>query len=148
MTDIRDEDFMMARDEFAKRHSAFIIVNNQKIIGESTEKGVAPFFHAVDSLEGLKGASLADRVVGKAVALLSLFAGIDSIYTPLISTPAIHVLSRHSTHVDADTIVPMILNRTQTDRCPIEAMVLACDNPTDAYRILKEKFTGGKGNAV
>jgi hypothetical protein len=148
MTDIRDEDFMMARDEFTTRNLGFIIVKNQKIIGESTEKGVTPFFHAVNNLDGLKGACLADRVVGKAVALLSLFAGIHSIYTPLISDPALHILSRHNIYVEADTTVSMILNRTRNDRCPVEAMVLTCDNPTEAYRILKEAFTGGIGHAV
>jgi hypothetical protein len=147
-THTANQDLIRARDELQKRKSAFIIVKNQEIIAESSQKGVAPFFHIVASHNGLQGSSLADRVVGKAVALLSLYAGICSIYTPLISDSALHILSTNDIHVEAQHHVPMILNRTQSDRCPIESMVLTCENPGEAFAILRKAFEGGTTDAL
>jgi hypothetical protein len=141
-------DLMRARDELQIRKSAFVIVKNQEIIGESSQQGVAPFFHIVANHDGLQGSSLADKIVGKAVALLSLFAGICSIYTPLISDPALNILSSHDVYVEALQRVPMILNRTQTDRCPIETIVLHCDSPDEAFSILTKAFEGGNDRAM
>lgn len=142
ITDTPPADLLKARDVLEKKKAAFIIVHHNIIIGESLQSGVAPFFHMVASHNGLAGASLADKVVGKAVALLSLFAGIRSIYTPLISEPALHVLSPSTIYVEALHTVPMILNRDQTDRCPIETMVLTCEDPAEAFSILKPVFGG------
>ena len=136
------EDLEYAKEEFRRRKSAFVIVKAREILTESKERGVAPFFHAVTSLHGLKGASLADRIVGKAVAFLCVYAGISSVYTPVVSNPAIAVLRDYSIHVEAGDTVPMILDRTQNGQCPIEKLIFDCKTPEEAYFILKEKLGG------
>ncbi len=138
-----DTDLECARKEFRKRGSAFVVVKNRKILAESTERGVAPFFFTVSRFcDQLGGTSLADKIVGKAVALLSVYSGIASVYTPLVSVPAVDVLDEYCVCLEADRTVEMILNQSRTDQCPIEKLVLQCDTPEEAYAVLREKFEG------
>lgn len=136
-------DLEYAKKEFEKRGSAFIIAKDRKILAESTKRGVAPFFFAVNGLhDQLEGTSLADKIVGKAVALLSAYSGIVSVYTPLVSIPAVGVLDEHHIRTEADRTVEMILNQNRTDQCPIEKLVLQCSSPEEAYAVLKRRFEG------
>jgi hypothetical protein len=117
---------------------AFVIVKDKKVITQSTEKGVAPFFFAVDS--DLKGASVADKIVGKAVAFLSVYAGISAVYTPLASQSAVSLLRDREIYIKARKVVPMILNRHKDGQCPIELLVSECRTPHEAYVLLKKEF--------
>lgn len=136
----------MATDlEYAKKElsegRAFVIVKGKKVVAESTEKGVAPFFSAVTELN-LEKASLADKIVGKAVAFLSVYGGVTSVYALVASEPAVAVLDNYAIRIEAETVVPMILNQTGDDQCPIEKVVAACNTPEEAYTVLKRKFGG------
>lgn len=135
------QDLEHAQEEFEKRESAFVIVRNKEVLAESKEKGVAPFFNVVHSVN-VKGASLADKIVGKAVAFLCVYAGITSVYTPVASEPAVFVLRENRIYYEADKMIPMILNRDKNDQCPIERIVSACTTPEEAYLLLRKKFEG------
>ncbi len=135
------EDLEFARNELKRRGSAFVIVKDKEILAESKERGVAPFFFAVRELHNqLKGTSLADKIVGKAVALLSVYSQVTSVYTLLASRPAVEVLDHYNTFLEADRVVEMILNRTRDDQCPIEKIVLHADEPEEAFMLLKRRF--------
>lgn len=134
------KDLQYVKEEF-KRGLAFVIVRDGKLLAESREKGVAPFFYAVNTLD-MKGAVVADKVVGKAVAFLCVYAGISAVYTPLVSDPAGDVLQKYGVHLEADTGVPMILNARGDDQCPVEKMIINCDTPQEAYNALQKKFEG------
>ncbi len=135
------EDFEHAIKEFRRREAAFIIVKNREVVSESIEKGVAPFFFAVSSLN-VKGASLADKIVGKAVAFLCVHAGIASVYAQVMSNPALEVLRTNAIYAEADAMVPMILNRKKDGQCPIEKIVDTCTTAEEAFAVLKRKFEG------
>ncbi len=136
MTDTHDLEY--AKEVFRKKRLAFVIVKDKEILAESREKGVTPFLHTVQR-KNVEGASLADKVVGKAVAFLSVYAGIASVYTKVISSPAGEVFQDYDVHVEADEVVPMIKNRKGDDQCPIEKMILTCETPEEAYTVLKKK---------
>jgi len=136
---------MTTDTDYAKKEllqgKAFVVVNCGKIIAESDEKGVFPLFSAVTELD-LENASLADKVVGKAVAFLCVYSGIAAVYAVVASEPAVGVLTRYSIGIEAETVVPMIMNRTGDDQCPIEKLVNTCRTPEKAYTVLKKKFGG------
>ena len=136
MTDTHDLEY--AKQVFRKKGLAFVIVKDKEIVAESKEKGVAPFLHVIQK-KNVEGASLADKVVGKAVAFLCVYAGIASVYTKVISSPAEKVFQDYDVHVEADDVVPMIKNRRGDDQCPIEKMIFTCETPEAAYTVLKEK---------
>jgi hypothetical protein len=135
----KNQDLNCAKEELGERNLAFVIVKNKKILAESREKGVAPFFSALTTVNAA-GASLADKIVGKAVAFLSAYSDIEAVYTPLVSTPAAAVLHGYDILLEAEKEVPMILNRTRDDQCPIEKMILSCDLPEEAYALLEKEF--------
>jgi hypothetical protein len=132
-------DIDYAKKELLKG-KAFVVVKSGKVIAESDEKGVFPLFSAVTKLN-LENASLADKIVGKAVAFLSVYSGIASVYAVVASESAVGVLTNYSIGIEAETVVPMIMNRTGDDQCPIEKLVDCC-TPEKAYTVLKKKFGG------
>jgi hypothetical protein len=134
-----NQDLNCAKRELGERTLAFVIVKNKKILAESEERGVAPFFSAVTTVNAA-GASLADKIVGKAVALLSAYSGIAAVYTPVVSTPAATVLQEYDILLEAEKEVPMILDRSREGQCPIEKMILSCNLPEEAYALLEKEF--------
>lgn len=72
--------------------------------------------------EFLKGASVADKVVGKAAASLMILGGINELYTDLISRPALQILKGHNIKTSSQLEVPVILNRDRSDWCPLELL--------------------------
>ncbi|MBU6997948.1 MAG: DUF1893 domain-containing protein [Theionarchaea archaeon] len=135
------KDLDYARREFEDRKMAFVMVKNGKVLAQSKEKGVAPFFSAVVRNK-VDGASLADKIIGKAVASLCAYRGIAAVYTPVVSEPAVSVLEENQVSWQAEQVVPMIINRTGDGQCPIESAIVAATTPEEAYLILKRKFEG------
>ena len=134
---IKTQDLEYAKEVFRKKGLAFVVVKDGEILAESKEKGVAPFLRIIE--KNVKGASLADKIVGKAVAFLSVYAGIVNVYTNVISEPAREVFQMYDIPVGADDVVPMIMNQKGDDQCPIEKMILTCETPEEAYKVLKKK---------
>ena len=75
-------DIQLAWNTLNKQNLTLVIVKKGKILYRSTERGIKPLYLALQELDkDLIGASLADRVIGKAAALLSMHAGMRSIHT-------------------------------------------------------------------
>ncbi len=73
-------------------------------------------------LELLCGASVADKVVGRAAAALMILGGVKQLYTDTISELALEILSTSQIEVTYAQVVPHIINRTKTDLCPLESL--------------------------
>lgn len=71
--------------------------------------------------ERLRGASVADKIVGKAAAVLMVAAGVREVYADIISRPASDWLQRHKVKLRYGVVTPHIINRTKTGLCPLEA---------------------------
>lgn len=68
----------------------------------------------------LKGAYIADKVVGKAAAALMVMGGIKEVYTDTISLSALTLLRKAHIPVDFECLVPYIQNPDKTGWCPLE----------------------------
>lgn len=99
-------------------------------------RGVKPLLDLLE--QNLAGFCAADKVVGKAAALLYRLIGISEIHAGVISEPAIQVLQRGGIAVFYDRKVPAIRNRTDTGFCPMETAVWNIDQPELAPPILLE----------
>lgn len=104
-----------------------------------TAHGVRPLLQFLESGTDLQGFSAADRVIGKAAALLLLYAGVKAVYSPTMSEEALRVLREHGVPASCDQTVPGILNRTKTGPCPMEACVAEIEDPQKAFFALREK---------
>jgi len=116
-------DIDIAKDLLKKNNVSLVIVKNGEIILEDTQKGIKPLLEAIlEKNNELTGASLADKVIGKAAAMLCVKGGIKEVYARIISEDAIEILQENKVALEYTSKVPYIQNRTKTDLCPIEKM--------------------------
>ena len=132
-------DLSQARRLLEKENLAFALVRQGKVIASGTNDGVGELLAAVDRLgEGTRDSSLADRVVGKAVALIAVYSGIRAVDTPLASQGAAQVLKSHGIALQARSVVVQILNRRGDGPCPLERLTQPYDEPGAALAKLRE----------
>ncbi len=95
-------------------------------VGKSVDgyngRGVADLLRLLNEQPAtLKGATAADKVVGKGAAALMVVGGVRELYADVISEPALCLLERHGVYVTCGKRVEQIRNRDNSDLCPIEA---------------------------
>ena len=98
----------------------------------SQARGVKPLMTWLEKGTDLQGFSAADKVVGKATALLYCLLGIRELYAGVISHAALEVLQAHGIPASYSQLVDHIQNRTQTGLCPMEAATMSLQEPKDA----------------
>lgn len=76
--------------------------------------------------ELLRGAFVADKVVGKGAAALMIMGGVTEVYADVASLPALALFERAGVRVECGTAVPHIINRTRTGICPVEQLCADC----------------------
>ena len=105
------------------------------------EGGVAPLLQAIEEncREDLEGSIGADKVVGKAAALLMAYFGAREVYAGTMSEKAVPVLERYSIPYHFRSMVGEILNRDKSGTCRFELTVPDVEEPEEAYSRLKEK---------
>lgn len=116
-------------------HSLVVVKDGRTSVYDG--RGIKP---VVDYLEkdNFDGAFVADKVIGKASALLLVYGKVQEVYTPAISKPAVKVFEDNNVKYSADKIVDNIINRTGTDLCPMEKKVQNIDNPKKAYKLFRK----------
>ena len=105
-------------------------------IHTSTYRGVRPLMDLLDT--DVSGFSAADKVVGRATALLYCLLGIKELYACIISDAAAGVLQIHNIPVQWDRRVPFIKNREGTGRCPMEMATEGISDPADAPAAIRK----------
>lgn len=103
----------------------------------SRERGIAPLLTFLDSGEDTCGFSAADRVVGKAAAMLYCLLGVRRVYGRVMSVGAVKLLRKNGVEAYWDTLTEAIRNRAGTGLCPMEAATQTIDEPEDALPILR-----------
>ena len=93
------------------------LCKNGKVI-TSDKRGVAPLAEFIWCSTDISGFSAADRVVGKAAAMLMIKAGITEVFALTISENAERLLKSHGVQVSFMTRAGRIMNRDKTGACP------------------------------
>lgn len=121
--------------------STIAVVSNGEVF-TSEERGVKPLLRLLTEKKGfLKGASVADKVIGKAAALLMVLGEIKEVYTHIISEPAIQVFENQNIIFYYDEKVTRIVNRIGDGLCPMESLCLDIDDPKEAFLAIKNKLS-------
>ena len=90
------------------------------------------------SPDTLRGAMIADKVVGKGAAVLMTAGGVRWVYADVISQSALEFLLTHNIEAEYGRVAPNIINRAGTDICPVEKLCMQCDNIEDALTLIDE----------
>lgn len=102
-----------------------------------TQRGVNDLYMLVNEAPGfLHGAVMADKVVGKGAAALMAIGGIKELYADVISESAYEMLTRVGIKVAYGQKVAYIINRTHTDRCPLEKLCANADTPQECLPLI------------
>ena len=101
------------------------------------ERGVKPLLELLEANQDLQGYSVADKVVGKAAAMLYACMHVRQVYAPVMSAGAEYTLLRHGIAALYDKKTERIQNRRGDGLCPMETAVWDIDDPEQAYKILK-----------
>ena len=106
----------------------------------SDSRGIAPIMNFIGEGIDLSGYSVADKVVGKAAALLFVKCGIKSVFAKTLSEMGKEVLELFGIPYEYEVLAEKIINRAGTDICPMEKAVTNTDDPKEAYAILKAEL--------
>lgn len=104
------------------------------------DRGIKPLFDLIDSGKSLAKYSVADKVVGKAAALLYCKIGIMEIYAGVISRTARKTLGRAGISVEYGELTDRIINRSGTGFCPMESAVIDIDDISEAETVLRRRM--------
>jgi hypothetical protein len=131
------QDLKMARDRIHGEGLRLSIVKDGHLIYESASRGICGFLNAIESKgSALEGASVADRIVGRAIALLCAYVKVKAVYAMTLSKEAEAVLEHYSIHYEVDEAVDCILDNDWVTLCPFEKLVSGISNPKVAYEKL------------
>ncbi len=131
-------DLELAKQKLNSDSLAFVIAKNGAVLRTGTRNGVGELLDAVDALgDAAHGAALADKIVGKAVAMVARVGQIRAVYSPLMSQAACDVLAVERITVEYDRLIPLILNKRNDGPCPMERLTLPIDDPHEAVTALR-----------
>ena len=132
-------DLEIAKNWLEKNDLSLVIVKNKKIVFETKEKKILGFIDAIEKIgKVMNGASLADKVVGKAVAFLCVYKKVDAVYAKVLSKKAKSLFEQWKTNFEYKFLVEEILNNNQNNICPFELKAKDLKEPKKAYFELKK----------
>lgn len=117
--------------------SCVILKNNEMTVFRGP--GISDLLRLLKTVpDELKGAFVADKVVGKAAAALLILGEVDGVHADLISESALKLLRLHHIQVAFAEQIEVILNRTKDDVCPMEKICLEETEPKACYERIIE----------
>lgn len=124
------------------------VIANGERIRTFTQRGVADLYDLLtQEPDFLHGASVADKVIGKAAASLMVLGGVREVYTRTISRPALRLLQEAGVTVNCDEVVDHIINRTHTGWCPMEQASRDLHTAEEIFPVIKEFISNQRKNA-
>ena len=131
-------DLQIAKNRLYERELTLAIVKNGKVLFETRSHRISCFLSAIEQFgDELEGASLADRVAGKAIALLCVYVRIKGVYAEILSTKAKTVFERNGIPHEWRELVGNVLDLNKSGVCPFEKAAEPIADPREAYRIFK-----------
>ncbi|MFQ6086486.1 MAG: DUF1893 domain-containing protein [Candidatus Bathyarchaeia archaeon] len=132
------KDLNIAKEKLKQKNLALVIAKKGKIIFETSSRGIGGLLRAIGELDKeMKGSSVADRIVGKAAALLCVYAGAVAVFAVTASERGVQALRDNNVLCQFENRVPYILNSKKSDVCPFEKLVINISNSKEAYEKLK-----------
>lgn len=143
-----ETNLQICKDILLENDTYTCVVKKGETILHSEARGIAPLLGWLETDKNvLHGAYIADKVIGKAAAMLMVYGGAVQVYAAVISEPAADCFEKNGIAYTYDRKVDHIVNRAGDGMCPMEQCCLMIDSPEEAYRALKQKLADMKKKA-
>jgi hypothetical protein len=122
---------------------SLLILSGSMVLYCSKAEGIAPLIEAIDEvgIDTLRGSIVADRVIGKASALLICYFKAKKASAKIMSAWGADVLRANGVDYFAEKLVSEIRNKTNTDMCPFEKMIMEVNKPSKAYELIRSNLS-------
>lgn len=105
------------------------------------QKGVRDLVSLLDhDSERLRGACIADKVIGKAAAGLLVRGGVAQVYADVMSRAALPLLDAAGIRHSAGQLVDRIVIPEGDSRCPLEQIVAPAQSASEVEALLRAHF--------
>jgi predicted RNA methylase len=132
------QDLEIAKKQLYDKQLTLVIVKNGQVFFQTDSHRISGFIGAIEKFDtDLNGASVADRVAGKALALLCVYAGIREVYAEVLSRKAKAVFEENKLAFEWKQLVDNVLDLNKTDTCPFEKAAADISDPKDSYVAFK-----------
>lgn len=128
-------DMERAKEILAQTGSTCVLCRDD-IVYTTTVRGIAPLVDWLESGQDTCGFSAADKVVGKAAALMYCLLGVRRVHGNVMSEAAVKILRRNGIEAYWDRLTENIQNRAGTGLCPMEAATSHIDDPDEALPVI------------
>lgn len=118
-----------------------VLVKDGVINATAQGGGIAPISFLLENRkDAFKGAWVIDKVVGRAAAAFAVAGGAAKVFGITASEDANTFLAKHGISLEADCMVPRILNRAKSGICPLEESVENLDDPAAMVSAARAKM--------
>ena len=125
--------------EILRREKCSLVVKNHGIVTTYSKPGVRDLEHLLDhDPEMLDGATIADKVIGKAAAAMVVVGGVKVLYAEVMSKRAIPFLEEAGIAYSYGTLVDTI--KEEGDRCQLEKITAPATTPEETVALLRAHF--------
>ncbi len=126
--------------ETMHKHGYSCVLCKGDILYTSNETGVKPLLGFIEK-NNCCGFCAADKIVGKAAAMLYIILGVTEVYADVMSEAGSQMLTSHGITAYYGTLTKEIRNRQDTDICPMDKAVLNISDPAEAYAAIKKRLS-------
>ena len=135
------EDLAQARALLDAENHAIVFVRKGLVLGTGDRRGVIDLLTLADALgPAAAGAAVADRIVGRAAALVYRALGVAAVYAQMLSDAGAEALAEGDVYTEWSERVPQILNRAHNGPCPFEQAAATVDEPAQAIPVLQARL--------
>lgn len=132
---------MLAKSTLFENEYSIVVVKENEIVYKSESKGLQSLISLYKNDKNtLENSSIADKVIGRAAALILVDSNIKEVYADLISQNAIEILDKSNIPYEYKSQVKEIRNRDNTGMCPMEELSLKCVSTDELLEKIEEKF--------
>ena len=125
--------------QIKSEQAACVVLKDGAVVKTATGRGIAPILGLYD--EGvLAGATVVDKIVGKAAAMVMTAGGVTACYALTVSKTALLWFREHGVATEYETCVEVIINRQGDGACPMEQTVKDIANENEAITALRAKI--------
>ena len=114
-----------------------VLMKDGIIIDKTSGIGVKPILGFLES-NNLKQMQVADKVIGKAAAMLLTLGGVTYVHGEIMSKSGQDYLQKNGIANSYGLLVENIINRDGTDLCPLEKSVVDIDDLQEGYQAIKD----------